>query len=239
MNPSILMLLTAWFVAVPSFAAPAPVTLPSCPELSQNWVRRYHAKLGMVAPARSLDCSGVDSMELAIARAAFYLDQSPWTHGPATTGRWAQPPRTMLDWFDGRVKRLRVFAGPGDPHAKFGEGSVNLPSTFAQDSALSVAGQMVHEAGHLAPDQGHVVCTDGPAAGVAMCDEAVTESFVTGSAHSVAALWLSWVAVRSTFPEEDRATALNIALWVVRERLNGDASVKQAWLDVYLPGSRL
>ncbi len=224
--------------------------LPNCKVLSDLWEKTYYGKLRPNWAPGPLAC-GYDVSELTdqervamlTARAAYVLDRTEFFYQkldptPIIPGqKVTRPPASMLDWVARRLKGLVYVADPGTPYADQVRGLIHISRADYDfegplNLGVGLAGQIIHETRHIGiPVYGHVKCATSAGHN---CDPTVTEDFESGGSHAVAALWLSWIGMHSSWPLEEKEMVLNTVSWVLRERINAAPEVRAQFSWKYL-----
>lgn len=230
------LILLAAALAAADPAAGADQALPACAELNRLWRGEYRRLLKPQWPAADLACakgeaglSYEEMRDLDTARAAYVLSETRWTStalpgAPLVQGGGIEPPPNMLHWIAARSRGLYDDSA-GSAYADQGDNTLHLArADFTVELGVNLAGQLIHEARHLAgggfPAYGHVPCMVGGQNGAPNCDPTIAEDFGGGGSHAVAVLWLSWIANRSRWPAAARKTAEKTVDWVMKNRVN-------------------
>lgn len=225
--------------------------LPSCGELSRLWTTSYYNKLKPNWGYGPLPCnkdesqlSDLEKVKILSARAAYVLDKTIFNYQLPTQpivsyGRIQAPPKSMLDWVAKRISGLVYNVYANSAHAGLWTKRIHLtPADFnvkgSMEMGIGLAGQIVHEARHAGtPVYRHVTCTVGDQPGK-NCDPTISEEFDLGGSHAVAALWLSYIARNSYWPEAERNKAADVVRWVLHNRINDSYEVRNAFARRYL-----
>src|SRR4051812_13528983 len=220
--------------------------LPPCAKLSDLWLGRYKSLLKPSWQVVPLACGKNESQlsaeelrDLVTARAAYVLDRTEFTSrsfpaDPIVPGGGIEaPPDSMLEWVGDRITQLYYDPQPVGAATDQEHRIIHLGSDqFPLQSGLGLAGQLIHEARHAGfPMYGHVRC--GYIGGYDR-DSTITEEFHGGGSHGIAALWSSWVAMRSTWNAKDREELKGVVVWVMMDRINAPWEVRNAFTQRYL-----
>jgi hypothetical protein len=227
-------------------AAPAAAEqrLPDCKALSALWMSKFRPILRPRWPAKELACSKADAQltaeeirDIDTARAAYYLSSTEWTRGgalmfsaPLVAGGGISAPPDMLRWVGRRLKGgLEYDLAAANAYADQDKGILHLTKgDFRLEPGVGLAGQLIHEARHVGiPAYGHVPCTVPGQGSDPNCDPTIAEDFDGGGSHAVAAIWLAWIANRSTWPLESRRSAEGVVVWVLKNRINDTYAADQ------------
>jgi hypothetical protein len=221
--------------ASPTAPAQMELAIPSCAELNDLWLARYHAALHVDWPKAPLDCApSARSLDRSFAEAALVLDRTRFRLDALPTDT-EPPPLDVLGFVSQKYVSLVVDEGATYPATDVENRVLHFYPGIADEDGFSVVGNLIHEARHA---DGlaylHVECLDGPNQGVAMCDNGLTERFTEGGPHSIAILYFAWAAARSNWPAEKKKGLRDLSSWLVDQRINATTMQRAAWKERFL-----